>query len=144
MGSLFVQTTTGRLYVCIATDTWSEESTSMLGSLKGANFNSTADQAIPIGAPKYIIRKIVVVNASTSLTLAAGGIYTAASKGGTAIVSAVQLYSALTASTKFIDLTLAGILGTDVRTESTLYLSLTTAQGSAATADVFIIGDVLP
>lgn len=116
----------------------------LLGVLKGADMNTTGDQAIPIAASKCVIRRIVVANASISLTTAAGGFYTAAAKGGTAIVANTQVYSALTAASKFIDLTLAAILGTDVRTEGTLYLSLTTAQGAAATADVYIYGDVLP
>lgn len=117
--------------------------TGVIGSITGANMNTTADQAITIGAAKYVIRKIVVTNASVSLTTAAGGLYTAASKGGTAIVAAVQLYSGLTGSAKFIDLTLGALLGTDALTSATLYLALTTGQGSAATADIFIIGDVL-
>ena len=116
----------------------------ILGRLIGANMNSTGDQLIAINAAKYVIRRIVVVNASANLTLAAGGFYTAASKGGTTIVAATQLYAALTAAAKFLDVTLAAILGTDVRTEGILYLSLTTGQGAAATADVYVIGDVLP
>ena len=116
---------------------------SILGRLIGANMNSTGDQPIAINAAKYVIRRIVVVNASANLTLAVGGFYTAASKGGTAIVANTQIYTALTAAAKFLDVTLAAILGTDVRTEGTLYFSLTTAQGSAATADIFIIGDIL-
>lgn len=105
--------------------------------------NSTADQAIPIRVGKYVVRKIVVTNASANLTLAIGGFYTASSKGGTAVVANTQVFTALSASTKYVDLTLASIVATDIRTESTLYLSLTTAQGTAATADVFIFGDSL-
>lgn len=115
-----------------------------LGRLKGANFNATTDQAIPINSSRYVVRKIVVNNASISLTTAAGGVYTAASKGGTALVAAGQVYSALTASTKFVDLTLEAVAGTDVVTATTLYLSLTTAQGAAATADIYVYGDALP
>lgn len=106
--------------------------------------NSLSDQAITIPVSRYIVRRITVQNASLNLTLAAGGIYTAASKGGTAIVAAAQVYSALTAAAKFLDLTLAAVLGTDVLTAKTLYLSLTVAQGAAATADFAIYGDVLP
>lgn len=99
-----------------------------LARLLGANMNSTSDQAITIkNAPKYIIDKIIVTNASTSLTLATGGFYTATSKGGTTIVAAAQVYSALTAASKYLGLTLA--LTTDSLTAQTLYLSLTTAQG---------------
>lgn len=117
----------------------------LLGSLIGADFNSTADQAITIasGVTKYVIRRIVVTNASISLTTAAGGVYGAASKSAPVIVAAAQVYSALTASTKFKDLTLEAVAGTDIFTQATLYLSLSTAQGSAATASVFIFGDNL-
>lgn len=115
----------------------------MLGSLRGANFNSTADQAIPLnsGGFNYIITTIYVTNASGSLTTAAGGIYDAASKGGNAIVAATQAYSALSASSKLLALTLAA-LGI-VLTAQTINLSLTTGQGAAMTADIFVFGKIL-
>ena len=120
----------------------------LLGSLIAANFNSTTDQIITIfdNPAKYIVRRIIVTNASTSLTTAAGGVYTAASKGGTAIVAAAQAYTSLTASTLFLDLTLSatGNASTTVKSSiPNLYLSLTTAQGAAATADVYVYGDIL-
>lgn len=115
--------------------------TRCVGRLISGNFNSTADQAINISAKKYVIRRVVVTNASTSLTLSVGGLYDAASKGGTTLVANTQVYSALTASTKVLDLTLNAL--TDVSTVATLYLSLTVAQGGAGTADVFIFADVL-
>lgn len=114
----------------------------LLGKLTAGNFNSTADQAISIGSSQYIVRRIIATNASISLTTAAGGIYAAASKT-TALVAAAQVYSALTSPTKYLDLTLTALVGTDVRTENTLYLSLTTPQGAAATGDIYIIGDRL-
>jgi hypothetical protein len=108
----------------------------------GVDFNSTSDQAlvIPQYITKYRITRIFVTNASTSLTTAAGGIYTAASKGGTAIVAAGQVYSSLTTSTIILDLTLAGAAATTLQTAAPLYFSLTTGQGSAATADVYVEG----
>ena len=119
----------------------------LLGQLIGANMNSTADQQIVIfSAPaKYIIRRIVATNASISLSTAAGGVYPAVSKGGTAIVAAGQAYSGLTASGKFIDLTIASgyTSGGDVLTVGSIYLSLTTAQGTAATADIYVFGDIV-
>ena len=114
-----------------------------LGQLNGANFNSTADQAIPIHFGRYAVRRITVQNCSTSLTLAVGGFYTAASKGGTAIVANTQVYSTLTSAAKFLDVTLATIITTDVLTANPIYLSLTTAQGSAATCNIAIFGDLL-
>jgi hypothetical protein len=114
----------------------------LLGLLKGANLNTTSDQAITVlNATKYIIDKIIVTNASATPTLAAGGFYSAASKGGTVIVGTGQVFTALSAVTKFIALTLA--LTTDSLAAQTLYLSLTTANGSALTADVYIYGFVL-
>ena len=120
----------------------------LLGSLIAADFNSTADQKITIfsNPSKYIIRRIVVTNASVSLSTAAGGIYTAVSKGGTAVVAAAQAYSTLTGSTLFLDLTLNGTGNASTTVKSSipnLYLSLTTAQGTAATADVYVYGDIL-
>lgn len=114
----------------------------LLGKLTAGDFNSTSDQAISINSSEYIVRRIVASNASISLTTAVGGIYTAASKT-TPLVANTQVYSALTAPTKYKDLTLTALAGTDVITAATLYLSLTTPQGVAATADIYIIGDRL-
>ena len=74
----------------------------LLGSLIGANMNVTTDNVIaltslPVGVGCQV-RRITVRNASISLTTAAGGVYTAASKGGVALVAAGQAYSALTAA----------------------------------------------
>ena len=116
----------------------------LLGAKIGANMNVTTDQAIPItrvGSKKYRITRIFVTNASTSLTAADGGIYTAVSKGGTAIVAAAQVYTALTAATVGLDLTLAV---NNTYTLSNLYLSLTGTQGGAATADFYVYGTIIP
>lgn len=108
--------------------------------LLAADMNSTADQIfIPAFTfTTFIIREILVTNASGAISLATGGIYTAASKGGTAIVSAAQSWAGLSSSTKTVTPTLAGT-ATDRRTGS-LYFSLTAAMGSAATADMYIMG----
>jgi hypothetical protein len=118
----------------------------LLGSLIGANMNVTTDQAValpylPAGV-KWQPRRITVRNASISLTTAAGGVYDAASKGGNAIVAAAQAYSALTAAAKSLDLTLALNI-VEAATVSQLYLALTTAQGAAATADVYVYGELV-
>lgn len=114
----------------------------LLGKVSGVNMNVTTDQSIIINSSNYIIRSIVVTNASTSLTLAVGGVYTAAGKV-TAVVSSAQAYSLLTSSTKTLDLTLNALGLSDRRTETTLYLSLTTAQGTSSTVDIYIFGDKL-
>jgi len=114
----------------------------ILGFIKGADFNSTADQAINIGkfGSKFLVTGFIVTNASASLTLAAGGLYSAASKGGTAVVLAAQVYSALTGSAVVLQAPISTAGASVALTVSQLFLSLTTAQGSAATADVYVLG----
>lgn len=115
------------------------EGVALIGVLRGANFNSTADQAIRINCGRYKINNIAVENASVSLTTAAGGFYTGAGKTGTTLVAAAQVYTACTAANKPTFVTLAAG-GADTQTVQTIYLSLTTGQGVAATADVYVYG----
>lgn len=113
----------------------------LLGQLIGANLNATTDQAIAImQANGYIIDKIIVTNVSTSLgaSVTAGGFYTGAGKTGTTIVAAAQVYTSLTAASKIMGLTIA--LTTDSLTAQTIFFALTTAHGSAATADIYVYG----
>lgn len=118
----------------------------LLGTLIGANMNVTTDQAILLpylpASVKWRVRRITARNASISLTTAVGGIYTAASKGGSALVANSQAYSALTASNLDVDLTLA-LAVTLAATVTQLYLSLSTAQGAAATADIYVYGEIV-
>lgn len=109
----------------------------MIGRLIGANMNSTADQAITLMAGSWKIEGVYVTTPSLSLTTAAGGFYTSTAKGGTAIVAAGQAYSSLVAATDVLGCTMAA---TPTITNNTMYLSLTTGQGAAATADVFVFG----
>lgn len=112
----------------------------ILGSVTAWNVNSaTTDTAFTVGSARYIIDKIIVENASVNLTTATGGVFTAAGGGGTTI-AADQALSALTASTKYDELTLQAIAGTDVFTAGTLYARCGTAQGGAATANLFLMG----
>lgn len=114
----------------------------LLFALIGADFNVTTDQPIHKLFPFMTCRitGIWVTNASISLTAAQGGIYTALAKAGTAIVAATQSYAALTAPGAILDLTLADLL---LRTEDQPVFALTTAQGAAATADVYVEGIAL-
>lgn len=111
-----------------------------LGGVTAWNVNSaTTDTAFTVSSARYIIDKITVENGSINLTTATGGVFTAAGGGGTTI-AADQALSALTATTKFDDLTLQAIAGTDVFTAGTLYARCGTAQGAAATADLHVYG----
>jgi hypothetical protein len=111
----------------------------VLFSLIGANMNAITDQSFVKSFifNKYrITRAMIFGNNGTSLTAAAGGIYTGAGKTGSAIVAASQAYAAITAAEKGMDATL--VLAD--RFMAAPILSLTTAQGSAATADFYLVG----
>lgn len=118
----------------------------MIGRLLGVNMNVTTDQQIPLWVAAnqfYRITKISFKNCSGSVTTAAGGVYTAASKGGTAVVAATQVYSGITGSTLALDLTIVAAPGlTEFAGTSPLFESLTTAQGAAMTCDEFVFGDI--
>jgi hypothetical protein len=112
----------------------------VIGTLRGANFNVATDQAIPMAVAVYQITGIVVTNCSASLTLAVGGFYPTTAKGGTPIVAATQIYSALTSASVLLNVTVAATPLVTRFAVTPVYLSLTTAQGSAATCDVYVIG----
>jgi len=116
----------------------------LLGKVVSANLNSAgSDNAVAVPFSKYIIRKVVVTNVSTSLAISVAtvGVYTSSGGGGSTVVTAATL-TALTGSTKFVDMTIA--LSADSTTASTLYVRNVLANGAPATADVYIFGDVLP
>jgi hypothetical protein len=102
------------------------------------NFNSTSDQAITLTGPaNFAPVALVIRDASTSLTTAAGGFYSAASKSG-------PLFGTSTA-TGFTAANAAGGLatiigGTSAKNLGQIFASLTTPQGSAATATVDVYG----
>lgn len=121
----------------------------VLGKLIGANFNSTADQAIaitlPSGATRYAITNVWATNGSVNMTTAQGGLYSAVAKGGITIVAATQAYTAMTAAGKLQRAVVDAAGGqVNVLTGATIYFSLTTPQGAAATGDVFVLGVPLP
>jgi hypothetical protein len=113
-----------------------------LCSIRAADFNSTADQlcVLPAAVTTYKIIEIFETNCSSSPGSAAGGVYTAASKGGTAIVAASQTFVTAQAIAPTIPNTLAANMATTRFTANPLYLSLTTPKGSAATCDMYVIG----
>ena len=119
--------------------------TNLFGKLLGADFNVTTDQIIAIGAKwKWRPTKIVVLNTTVpGMNTAVGGIYTAAAKAGSQIVAATQVYTGLTDAYTALELTLnAPTLVLPVN--SSLYFSLSTAQGVAAKADIYVFGENYP
>lgn len=116
----------------------------LLGSLIGANGAITADQPFEIhGADSYVVRRVIIANASAEpTTTIKGGIYTAASKGGTVIVPAAQGYDALDPEDEFKIIDIPISLARAHRAPQ-LYLSLTTAEATPLTFDVYVFGDAM-
>lgn len=119
----------------------------VLATFINADFNSTGDQPIiiPAAITAFQLTAILVTNATISLTTAAGGFYTAASQGGTPIVAAGQVYTALTNPNLLATLTRTAFaqsarFSNNNLTGNTIYFSLTTPQGVAANADIYLIG----
>ena len=124
----------------------------LLGKLLSADFNSIADQAIALtqpGSGAYLIQSIVATNASTSLTTAKGTFYAGAGK--TNNITAGTTTSVFTGLVAATDTSALGIVPSAsamsaaehfsrYTANTTIYLSLTTAQGGAATADIYVFG----
>jgi hypothetical protein len=115
----------------------SNQAIRLLASYQGVNVNQTGDTVLPISnTSNYSVSNVIFTNASTSLTTALAGVFTAPAAGGTGIVANAAL-SALTASTVVSQRTVAS---TAVQTGQNLYVNVGTAQGAAATMDVFVYG----
>ena len=106
-----------------------------LGPFTAVNLNSANTDVLTInGLPaKYILFRVYLYDASTSLTTATVDLRTASGGGGTALVSAFAP-TALTTATNFIAATLASAASASYNTASTLTVRCVAAQGGAATA----------
>lgn len=110
----------------------------LLAVATGVNVNSTGDLATLAinNASSYSVSNVVFTNASISLSSAAAGLFTAPAASGTGLVANAAL-SALSASTVVSQRTVAS---TALQTAQNLYLNVGTAQGAAATMDVYVYG----
>lgn len=112
----------------------------------GLNMALDTDQALTfVATPTLWVPTNIIARRVTGAfdTACLGGIYTAASKAGTAIVAAGQSYANLTGAGKIVTATLAAVNGTDVNTSTTLFLSLSTGNSIALTADFYVFGLLL-
>jgi hypothetical protein len=99
------------------------------------DLNTVGDTVVNVPFAKYIVRRMTLFDVSTTLAASSAtiGAYTAASAGGTAIVTPATA-TGLTAATKFNDRTIAA--SADYQTARTLYIRVGVAHGSAATVSV--------
>lgn len=108
----------------------------LLGKYIGVNANTaTTDYPIRVvNAGNYSPAEILYTNASISLTTATAGLFSA--PGGSGTITADAALSGLTTSAKVVKPTAT----TDVLTGDYIYLRVGTAQGAAATFDVYVYG----
>jgi hypothetical protein len=108
----------------------------LLAYFQGVNVNATGDTVLPIiNSTSYSVSNVIMTNASISLTTALAGVFTAPGASG-AIVSNAAL-SGLTGPTVVSQRTVAS---TAAQTGQNLYVNVGTAQGAAATMDVYVYG----
>jgi hypothetical protein len=116
----------------------SNQALRLLASAQGVNLNQVGDTVAQIlnNSGRYSVQSVIVTNASVDLTTAQLAVYTGAGATGTAIKSAY----ALTGNSTSAKTVVTAATSTDAVSGTPLYIRCTTAQGAAATADVFIYG----
>lgn len=116
------------------------------GATVDLNLGAGTDQAFSIDVARYIVRRVVLENASVSLagTAARWGLYNGAAKAGSAIVTDPNgELVALTSSLKFDYTTLSALAGTDIFTDLTLFFHLSAVHGSPANCRIWLFGEYL-
>lgn len=134
-------------FYCIGTNTWKPQGPGrILAIRKGVNLNSVGDNALTMPIGRYYAKQILITGASTSLATTAAriGIWTGAGATGTNIVTAASSQTVLQALTTTATV-MEGPVGVQVTSSlSQVFLRVTVAHGSAATVDVYVMGDLLP
>jgi hypothetical protein len=112
----------------------------LLAVVPSLNLNATGDTLVAFAdtPTKFRVRAIAMTNGSINPTTARFTVQTAASAGGTAVVTAVT--PSLASAAVVQDLSIAS---TNAFSQSYLYINVGTAQGAAATVDLYIYGDIL-
>ena len=110
----------------------------LLASAQAVNLNAVGDTIAKLlnDSGFVSVQSIIVANASIDLTTAQLAVYTGPGATGTAVKSAY----ALTGNSTSAKVVVTAATSTDAIDVSELYIRCTTAQGAAATANVFIYG----
>ena len=110
----------------------------LLASAQAVNLNAVGDTVAKLlnDSGSVSVQSIIVANASVDLDTAQLAVYTGPGATGTAIKTAYAL-SGNSTSAKVV---ITAATSTDAIDVSELYIRCTTAQGAAATANVFIYG----
>ena len=110
----------------------------LLASAQAVNLNAVGDTVAKLlnDSGFVSVQSIIVANASIDLTTAQLAVYTGPGATGTAVKSAY----ALTGNSTSAKVVVTAATSPDAIDVSELYIRCTTAQGAAATANVFIYG----
>ena len=110
----------------------------LLASAQAVNLNAVGDTVAKLlnDSGSVSVESIIVANASVDLTTAQLAVFTGPGATGTAIKTAY----ALTGNSSSAKVVITAATSTDAIDVSELYIRCTTAQGDAATANVFIYG----
>ena len=98
-GMVFASPASAQFFSSNAPGIFSIGTQQVIAYIKAADMNVTTDQPLtmlPTLPAAYVLSTVFATNCSASPVLSVGGLYTAASKGGIAIVSAAQTFTALT------------------------------------------------
>lgn len=120
-----------------------EGGVTLMGELFGANVNVTTDQKIPTwSVNNWRIDSVRVANCSGSFGTAAGTVYSGTSKSGLQLGATTTLIFNAGAAPNTLTTSVGATTANSILSPGApVYLSLTTAQGSAGTCDVFIYGE---
>lgn len=113
--------------------------------LRNANMTLATDQAFSklFSGTSYVVSGVFAVCKTGAFGVACiGGVYTGAGKTGDALLAAAQSFAGLTAAGTVASAPLANVLQTKSST-ATPFLSLTTGNTGALTADLFVTGIVV-
>lgn len=121
----------------------------ILGFAKTVDLNTVGDTHIFLSLPttNWLFEGVWVVNKGTtaSLTNAQFGLFSAAAGGGTALVAGGTALSSITSDTiNTATNAFVSVSNTVAYNFTSVYFRVTTQQGAAATADVYITGHPLP
>ncbi|MEH2501243.1 hypothetical protein V1290_000054 [Bradyrhizobium sp. AZCC 1578] len=117
-------------------------------SANDVDFNSVADTALTISLPsgytRYRLQALMIYGASAAATSAQFALYTAAAAGGTAIVTPTTCTVNTASADTATSLQAVGPSINAMFTDTSLFFRITTAHGSAVTADVALQIQPLP
>ena len=113
----------------------------LLAVVNGLNLNATGDTFVPFPdtPTKFRTRAVALTNGSINPTTARFSINTGAAVSGTQLVATVT--PSLASSAIVQDLSIASTSA--ITGVGGVYINVSIAQGAAATADVYIYGDIL-